>query len=328
MGEAGWGAAKPREPPPHNGRQHETMYPTLIRIGPLGIHTYGLMMALGFLSALFVIRLEFRRRGIEPELASRVAFWAIIGGLGGAKLYYIASSGGSWRDLLSGSGLAWYGGLIGGTACVLVVLYLDRRIQIRDARGSRVRRRLGDGADAIGPAALLGQAFGRMGCFLSGDGCYGPPTDAPWGIAFPNGTVPSIVDGQTITVHPTMLYHMVLLGSGFALLWSLRRRFEARPGALFGLSIILLGIERFTNEFWRLTDVFSFTSTPMGWESRHLADHVRGTAWDGRLVLEGLSEYQLWSVVAVAAGAVVLARAVKVSRRRAASGKDSEPRAA
>ena len=139
------------------------MYPTLVRIGPIGIHAFGLMMALGFLSGLYVIRLEYRRRGIDPDLASRVIFWSIIGGLSGAKLYYVVGYGGGWRDFLSGSGLAWYGGLIGGIACVLAVLYMDRRIRIDSGGGNVVRRRLGDGTDAIGPGILLGQAFGRVG---------------------------------------------------------------------------------------------------------------------------------------------------------------------
>jgi len=296
------------------------MYPTLIRIGPFGIHTFGLMMAAGFLSGLFIIRLEYRRRGIDPDLAARVIFWSIIGGLAGAKLYYVVSTSGGWSDVFSGSGLAWYGGLMGGTACVLGVLFIDRRAHVRDASDKLLRRRTGDGTDAIGPALLLGQAFGRMGCFLSGDGDYGPPTDAPWGLGFPNGTVPSVVAGETITVHPTMLYELVLLLLGFVLVWRVRRRLEVAPGALFGLSLVLLGVDRFIAEFWRLTKVFSFTSTPMGWESRRLVDHIRSTAWDGRLVIDGLSEYQLWSIIAIAAGVLLVASAVKNARRRSTSG--------
>ncbi|MDA1191906.1 MAG: hypothetical protein O3A46_09525, partial [Candidatus Poribacteria bacterium] len=72
------------------------------------------------------------------------------------------------------------------------------------------------------------------------------------------------------------------------------------------LSFILLSMERFVTEFWRLTRVFSFSSTPMGWASRTLRDTVNGTAWDGTLMVNGISEFQFWSLVTTIAGALLM----------------------
>ncbi len=293
------------------------MYPTLFRIGPVGIHTFGLMMACGFMAALMVLQREYARRGIDSELASSVIFMSIVGGIAGAKLYYVGLTGWDLGALFSGAGLAWYGGLMGGVAAVLVMLLRDKRIARLDASGNVVGRRLGDALDPVGPATLVGQMCGRIGCFLSGDGDYGPPTDAAWALAFPNGTIPTVVDGEAIAVHPTMVYDVIMLATGFAVAWRLRKRLASHPGALFGLSLILLASVRFVSEFWRLTKVFAFTSTPMGWETRTLRDHVHGVEWQGSLMAHGVSEFQLWSLITIAGGAVVMWMAWSRSRQNA-----------
>ena len=102
-------------------------------------------------------------------------------------------------------------------------------------------------ADVVGLLLLLGQAFGRMGCFLAADGDYGPPTDLPWAMSFPKGVVPT-----DVAVHPTPLYDIALLLLFFALLWPLRKR-NFVPGTYFGLYLIAVGVERFITEFWRTT---------------------------------------------------------------------------
>ncbi len=297
------------------------MYPTLIRLGPIGIHTFGLMMACGFMAALLVLQREYRRKGIDPDLGSSVIFMAIVGGIGGAKLYYVGLTGWDPRTILSGAGLAWYGGLIGGVAAIMIKLMFDKRVLRLDESGNPIGRRLGEAIDPVGPAALIGQTCGRVGCFLSGDGDFGPPSDRAWALAFPNGTIPTVVDGEVIAVHPTMLYDVVMLAVAFAAVWMVRKRWTSRPGALFGLSLIALASVRFVSEFWRLTKVFSFTSTPMGWATRTLRDHVHGTEWEGTLMVDGVSEFQLWSLLTIVGGAVVIWRAF--SKARAMSRQDA-----
>ena len=211
------------------------MYPTLIDFGPIAIHSFGLMMALGFLAVLLVSQRDLARKGLDPRPTSSIIFAAAVGGVVGAKLYSALRDGRiEIAELISNSGLVWYGGLIGALAAVLFVIH-------------RSPNPILPTLDTIGMSVLLGHAIGRIGCFLSGDGDYGPPSDLPWAMAFPNGTVPT-----DIPVHPTPLYETGMLLIGFGLLWSIRKRKEGTPGWLLGGAVILEGAERFIAEFVRL----------------------------------------------------------------------------
>lgn len=210
------------------------MYPTLIDFGPFGIHSYGLMLACAFIAVVFVLQRELKRRGFVAEVAASIVMAAGIGGVVGAKLYSALQDGQlHFAELFSTSGLVWYGGLIGGS--LAASLYILRSPNPYLAT-----------IDIIGPTLLLGYGIGRIGCFLAGDGDYGPPSDLPWAMAFPNGTVPT-----DVPVHPTPVYETLISFAFFGILWTQRRRLEATPGILFGASLILLGVERFIVEFWR-----------------------------------------------------------------------------
>ncbi len=212
------------------------MYPTLIDFGPVGIHSYGLMLAAAFITSVFVIQYELKRRGFVPEQASTIVMAAAIGGVIGAKLYSTLLDGSiSVRELFSTSGLVWYGGLIGGSLAVTIVVLRSPNPYLPTI-------------DIIGPTLLLGYGIGRIGCLLAGDGDYGPPSDLPWAMTFPNGTVPT-----DIPVHPTPIYESLMSVILFGILWSQRRKFENVHGTVFGISLIFLGVERFIAEFWRVT---------------------------------------------------------------------------
>ena len=212
------------------------MYPTLIDFGPFGIHTYGLMLATAFITVVFVLQYELKRRGFVAELAGGIVMAAAVGGIVGAKIYAALLDGSiNVRELFSTGGLVWYGGFIGGCLAVTVVILRSPNPYLPTI-------------DIIGPTLLLGYGIGRIGCLLAGDGDYGPPSDLPWAMAFPNGTVPT-----DVPVHPTPIYESLMSFAFFGLLWSQRRRFEGVPGTTFGLSLMLLGIERFIAEFWRIT---------------------------------------------------------------------------
>ena len=107
-------------------------------------------------------------------------------------------------------------------------------------------------SDLLAPLLLLGQGMGRIGCFLAGDGCYGPPSDVPWAMAFPNGVIPTMQ-----RVHPTPLYDAILLISLFFVMWSIRKK-AFKPGTLFGIFGMFMGTERFFTEFYRTNprDIF------------------------------------------------------------------------
>jgi len=224
------------------------MYPDILKIGPFTLHSFGLMAMLGFLIPTLIMRREFSRKGMEPELANNIAVAAIIGGFIGARLYYIIEH---WQDFLkhpsdyiiSGAGLVWYGGFFGGA---LATIWLVRHYKVSFWKA----------ADVVGPQLLLGQAFGRMGCLLAADGDYGPPSDLPWAMAFPKGVVPT-----EVPVHPTPLYEIIFLLAFFTILWKIRQR-TFPDGTFFGLYFIAAGIGRFITEFWRTTPKLAF-----GWMS-------------------------------------------------------------
>ncbi|MYA70984.1 prolipoprotein diacylglyceryl transferase [Candidatus Poribacteria bacterium] len=218
------------------------MYPTIIdfghigNFGPIGIHSYGLMLATAFITSTFVIQHELKRRGFVPDVAAIIVLVAAIGGVIGAKIYSALLDGQiTFEELFSTAGLVWYGGFIGGCLGVLIVVLYSPNPTLPTI-------------DIIGPTLLLGYGIGRIGCFLAGDGDYGPPSDLPWAMAFPNGTRPT-----DIPVHPTPIYETLISFTFFGILWSQRRKWEVVPGVLFGASLILLGVERFFVEFWRIT---------------------------------------------------------------------------
>jgi phosphatidylglycerol:prolipoprotein diacylglycerol transferase len=220
------------------------------------------MVFLAFLGATAVHRAGMRRAGLDPEVSWDLLFWAVLGGIGGAKLYYVLLNHRLLAEdplalLLARGGLVWYGGFLGG---LLLVVWQIRR------RGLPLPTL----ADVTAPALALGYAVGRMGCFLVGDD-WGRPTGSWVGIAFPRGTPPTRVDiiegefgirvdpelvarfGEVVPVHPTQLYEVGMSLLIFAVLWSLRGRGH-RPGRIFLLWLAMAGAERFLVEFFRAKD--------------------------------------------------------------------------
>lgn len=223
------------------------MLPILFQIGPLKIYSFGLMLALGFLVTGYIFKRELKRRKLPLELGDSIIIGTMLGGIFGAKVYSVIEGIkdlgiSSLKNFFSGAGLVWYGGFTGAIIVVLLIMHFKRAPKMKIF-------------DTMAPLVILGYAFGRMGCFLSGDGDYGPPTDLPWGMAFPNGTVPT-----TEKVHPTPLYEIILSLIIFAYLWKMRKR-DLPTGWMFGMFLILAGIERFVIEFWRLTKVVAFGMT-------------------------------------------------------------------
>jgi phosphatidylglycerol---prolipoprotein diacylglyceryl transferase len=237
-----------------------------LHLGPLAIPTFGLMVATAMIAAYFLLRADFRRRGIAKGSESNLAelFIAIpsISGIVGARLYHVLESP---RDLLadprgqlfSRYGLAWFGGLIAGAAAWIL---LSRKYKIP----------LLLSLDIGSPAAALGYGVGRIGCLLSGDGDYGKPTHLPWplGMSFPNGLVPTtqtcIAQGwpSNCRVYPTPLLELATALLITGVLWRLgekRARHgvahdgdRSKPGLVFAAYLILSGTARFLVELIRI----------------------------------------------------------------------------
>jgi phosphatidylglycerol---prolipoprotein diacylglyceryl transferase len=233
------------------------LYPDLFQIGDFVITSFGLMMFLSFLTAAWITGAQLRRYGLPGELAWDMLAWCALGGMLGAKLYYLGLHSDAFLanpvgELLSRGGLVWYGGLVGG----IVAYYLQVRSR---------KLPVATMYDATAPALAIAYVVGRMGCFLVGDD-YGRYTDGPLGIAFPRGTPPStaenlramgesvpshIADAAVVAVHPTQLYEMALATIMFAILWRLGAKRALRTGQLFAAYMVLYGIERFGIEFVR-----------------------------------------------------------------------------
>jgi phosphatidylglycerol:prolipoprotein diacylglycerol transferase len=239
------------------------MYPE-IHLGPLTLQTFGLMFALAFLAAGWLIAKRLQEIGKPVDWAYEMGFSALAGGIIGSRLYFIVENYDSVKDdllgtLFSGAGLVWYGGTIGGTIAVLL--------------WAAYRRFLGPRLfDLAAPALALGYAVGRVGCQLSGDGDYGEPWNGPWAMSYPDGTVPT-----TEEVHPTPVYESLAMGFGAWLLWRLRDRFRA--GVLFALYLLYAGAERFLVEFLRRNDPVAAGLTVAQLES--LAMIAGGLVWLG-----------------------------------------------
>jgi phosphatidylglycerol:prolipoprotein diacylglycerol transferase len=233
------------------------MYPDL-NIGPVSAHTFGLMFALAFLAAGAVIGRRLKELGKPVDWAYEIVFAALIGGVVGARLYYVIQNNAyDSSELFSGSGLVWYGGAIGGALGVcLWAAY-------RSFLGLTL-------LDLCAPALALGYAIGRIGCQLSGDGDYGKAWNGPWAMAYPDGTLPTRQE-----VHPTPIYETLAMGLGALLLWHLRDRFRA--GILFAVYLVYAGAERFLVEFIRRNDdVFAGLTTP---QLESLGMVLAGVAW-------------------------------------------------
>lgn len=231
-----------------------TVYPFVLRLGTFEITGFGIMMMVAFLMAGWLIDQELRRRGLRPDYAADITVAAVIGGILGAKLWYVALTGEA-SALWSRGGLVWYGGFIGGTAAVLF-------------NGWRMKVPLRTTLQLCAPALAAGHALGRVGCFMVGDD-YGKPTDLFLGVRFPEGIPPTTADalhsnfgvpipagmdpGTVLAVHPTQLYEVGALLLIFAVLWRLRTR-PYGAAWLFGLYLVLESVERFLVEFLRAKD--------------------------------------------------------------------------
>jgi len=196
-----------------------------LQLGPLQIPTFGLMVATAMVMAYFVLRADLARRGIADKNSGVAeAFIAVpcLAGIIGAKLYHVLETprqllADPIGEIFSRYGLAWFGGLIAGFAAFI---WLARRRKIP----------LLTMLDVGSPAAALGYGIGRIGCFLSGDGDYGQPTNLPWGMRFPHGLVPTtqtcVAWGwpASCKVQPTPLYEFVAACAIAWLLWRLGGR--------------------------------------------------------------------------------------------------------
>ena len=204
----------------------------------ISIKTFGVTFALAFLACGLLIARRLRELGKPVDWAYELVFAALLGGVIGARGYYLIQHYSTVRhdlvgSIFSGSGLVWYGGAIGGALGVLLWM------RWRDAMRLQM-------FDMCATALALGYGIGRIGCQVSGDGDYGIASSLPWAMGYPHGTVPT---PPGVRVQPTPIYETVAMCLVAYLLWQLRDR--VRPGVVFALYLVLSGLERLLVEFVR-----------------------------------------------------------------------------
>jgi len=217
------------------------LYPELLTIGPLTIHTYGVFYALGILTAIFLAEYLYQKNGGKAGTFQDMGFFVVIGILVGARALFILVNLEYFLKTpldvfkIWNGGLVFYGGLIGGSLAFI----LTARVKRLD---------LWPLADTVAPAVALGHAIGRIGCFFAGS-CYGIPTTVPWAVTFTDPR--SLATGVLgVPVHPTQLYESALLLLLTVVL--LRIRSHARfPGQVITSYGAMYGIIRFGLEFLR-----------------------------------------------------------------------------
>jgi len=233
-----------------------------IQIGPLELKTFGLCFAAGFIAAAAVLARHLKELGKPPDWAYEMIFAGLVGGIVGSRLDYLFQNWDEVSDdllgnVVSGSGLVWFGGVVGGA--VGVVLWAWRR-------GFLSLTLL----DVAAVPLALGYAVGRVGCQLSGDGDYGIESGLPWAMAYPEGTVSTVEE-----VHPTPIYESVAMGLLALALWRLRGRLA--PGMVFAIYLVVSGLERLLIEFIRRNDEVAAGLTLAQLFS--VALMAAGTAW-------------------------------------------------
>jgi len=235
-----------------------------IHILGISIKTFGVMFALGFLACGAVVARRLRELGKPVDWAYEIVFAALVGGIVGARGYFVIQNWSQVKhdligSIFSGSGLVWYGGAIGGA--IGVVLWARWRQMLRLST-----------FDMCATALALGYAIGRIGCQVSGDGDYGIRSSLPWAMGYPHGTVPT---PPGVTVQPTPIYETVAMCLVAYFLWQLRDR--VRPGVVFALYMVLSGAERFLVEFIRRnSEVWAGLTAP---QLESVALVVVGSVW-------------------------------------------------
>jgi phosphatidylglycerol:prolipoprotein diacylglycerol transferase len=221
-----------------------------IEIVGISVKTFGVMFALAFLACGALIARRLKELDKPVDWAYEIVFAALIGGVIGARGYFLIQNYSKVKhdlvgSVFSGSGLVWYGGAIGGAIAVLLWMRWRRQLELRMF-------------DMCATALALGYAIGRIGCQVSGDGDYGIRSKLPWAMGYPHGTVPT---PPGVTVQPTPIYETVTMCLVAYLLWHLRDR--VRPGVVFALYLVLSGLERFLVEFIRRNnEVFAGLTAP------------------------------------------------------------------
>lgn len=215
------------------------MHPILFELGPIKIFSYGLFLALGFLSAIYIASREAGRLGLPVSKFYDLCFYIVVAALVGSRLLYVVLDFRPFLEHPLKLFALWEGGLDfqGGVFLALLVAFFYVRRHHMSWRTT---------LDALALGIPVGQFFGRLGCFMAGC-CYGTPSNLPWSVIFNN---PNTLCPLREPLHPAQLYEAFLDLGIFGLLSMLktRKRYE---GQMILTYFFLAGLVRFVVEFFR-----------------------------------------------------------------------------
>jgi len=208
------------------------MHPVLIQFGSVTVYSYGFLIAVGFFLGILLATREARRLGENPEKILDLGFYILVAAIVGSRLFYVLTTWESYAEnpleiiKIWKGGLVFYGGFLGAATAAVVYMRLNR-LPLRKT------------ADILAPALVLGQAMGRLGCFLAGC-CYGRQSDVAWAVTFTDQRCLAPVNTP---LHPTQLYSAFTNLAIFIILWALSRR-NRIPGRVFWTYVLLYGLTR------------------------------------------------------------------------------------
>jgi phosphatidylglycerol---prolipoprotein diacylglyceryl transferase len=221
------------------------VHPIALKLGPLTIHWYGVMIALAFLAGLWTATLRARREKIPAERIADLTLWLMVGAIIGARFVYVTTY---WREefadqpwteifMIQHGGLVYYGGFIG--ASIAGIIYIRWK-----------KLPFWKTADVMAPSIALGSVFGRAGCLLNGC-CYGRPTDLPWSITFTSPIAHELSGTRlNIPLHPTEIYDGLLNLILYCFLaWMFRRK--KFDGQVFATYLLCYAVTRSFVEYFR-----------------------------------------------------------------------------
>lgn len=243
------------------------MFPLLVKIGPLTVHTYGVLIAVGFLVALGLAVKQARIAGISQDVMLDFGIYTLLAGIIGSRIFFIMTNWSHYRLHPADMVKIWEGGLVfyGGVLfALLTALWYARR------RGLP----LWQTADIWAPSIAIGHAIGRLGCFCAGC-CYGRPAGGlPWAVTFTDADSLAI---KGVPLHPSQLYESAAEFLNFLILIILRRR-RSFQGQLFWVYMLNYSVIRSVVETFR-------------------GDAVRGFLFPGFSISQGISVLMFVSAI-------------------------------
>ncbi|OGW41530.1 MAG: prolipoprotein diacylglyceryl transferase [Nitrospirae bacterium RBG_13_39_12] len=216
------------------------MHPVLFRFGPLSIHTYGVLVASGFLLGIGLAVRQARKEGIPPNKIIDLGFYILLAAIIGSRLFFVILNFSYYIENPLDIVKIWEGGLVfygGVLIAVPTAIWYVRKNSLG----------IWKTADLFAPSIAIGHALGRIGCFFAGC-CYGKPAESiTWSVTFSD---PESLARIGIPLHPTQLYESAGEFMNFFILIIIRKN-KSFDGQLFMIYLLLYSVLRFVVEFFR-----------------------------------------------------------------------------